>query len=154
MSRALRGVGRAADMRSLSRRVAAPQPRLSRRVAAESAQLTRRNGGVAGSCLSGTAAEGRRCRREDGRLDRLSRCCADPGAGGSMGLVDCYIGRAHSSVRKQPQVTCASRADDIRRRAPHQDQLPRHGRSELRSWRGKRGRPADETRPDGARGTP
>ena len=43
--------------------------------------------GVAGSCLSGTTGRlaaplrGRHSRREDGRLDHLSRCCAACGRG-------------------------------------------------------------------------
>ena len=49
--------------------------------------------GVAGSCSFGHSRallRGRRSRREDGRLDRLSMCCscATSRQGGSMGLAD------------------------------------------------------------------
>ena len=52
-------------------------------------------------------------------------------------LADGCFWRVHSSVRIHSQATCASRADDP-------------GRSKSRSWRRKRGTPADETRPDKA----
>ena len=113
--------------------------------------------GVAGSCLCGTAAplRGMHSRREAGRPNRSSRCSTASEPGGSIGLADGCVWRVHSSVRmQQPKATCASRADDSRRRALHQGQLrrPGQGLSQSGSLRRRTGSPADETRHDGGRG--
>ena len=83
-------------------------------------------------------------RREDGRLERLSSCRAASRCKNSWAARMAASGRC---IRKQqPQATCASRADDGRRRALQQGHLRRPGRSRSRSWRARRGRPADEMR--------
>ena len=99
--------------------------------------------GVAGSGLSGTAGRiaaplrGRHSRREDGRLDRLSRCCA------ACRRRDRRAARMAASggcIRmRQLQAISASRADDSRRRALQQGQLRRPGRSQSRCWRERLG---------------
>ena len=70
---------------------------------------------------------------------------------GLDGAIVCTHTSAAPSSKMRYYVT---RAGDSRRRIPQQGQLRRPGRNQSRSWRGRRGRPADEARlrQDGGRG--